>query len=154
MKDEGLKVKVSAVCRLLRKYRETGNIARKLGSRCPTKITPDVLRIVENQMQLDDETTAIQLQRILADNGHPLTLMTILRSREKLGWTFRGSTYCQLIREVNKGNRLRWAQEHVQEACSDGGFLNVLWTDECSVMLECHHHFCCRKQGTPARLKP
>ena len=31
MKDEGLKVKVSAVCRLLRKYQETGNIARKLG---------------------------------------------------------------------------------------------------------------------------
>uniref|UniRef100_A0A1X7SNV9 Transposase Tc1-like domain-containing protein n=1 Tax=Amphimedon queenslandica TaxID=400682 RepID=A0A1X7SNV9_AMPQE len=154
MKDEGLKVKVSAVCRLLRKYRETGNIARKLGSGCPTKITPDVLRIVENQMQLDDEITAIQLQRILADNGHPLTLMTILRSREKLGWTFRGSAYCQLIREVNKGNRLHWAQEHVQEACSDGGFLNVLWTDECSVMLECHRRFCCRKQGTPARPKP
>uniref|UniRef100_A0A1X7U032 Transposase Tc1-like domain-containing protein n=1 Tax=Amphimedon queenslandica TaxID=400682 RepID=A0A1X7U032_AMPQE len=101
-------------------------------------------------MQLDNETTAIQFQRILADNGHPLNLMTTLRSREKVGWTFHGSAYCQLIREVNKGNRLRWAQEHVQEACSDGGFLNVLWTDEYSVMLECRR-FCCRKEGTPAR---
>ena len=105
-------------------------------------------------MQLDDETTAIQLQKILADNGHPLTLMAILRSREKLGWTFRGSAYCHLIREVNKGNRLHWAQDHLQEACSDCGFLNVLWTDECSVMLKCHRHFCCRKEGAPARPKP
>ena len=34
-----------------------------VGSDRPTKITADILRIVEAQMQLDDETTAVQLQK-------------------------------------------------------------------------------------------
>ena len=56
-------------------------------------------------MQFDDETTATQRQKILADNGHNLSLTTILKSRGKLGWTFRGSAYCQIIREENKARR-------------------------------------------------
>ena len=102
LKRNGVKVSVSGVCRLIKKYRETGSINRRPGSGRPTKITADVLRIVETQMKLDDETTAVQLQEILLDNGHPLSLQTILTSREKLGWTYRGSAYCQIIREVNK----------------------------------------------------
>ena len=66
------------------------------GSGRPTKISVDVLRIVENCMQQDDETTAIQLQKILVENGHSISLKTILSSRQKLGWTFRGSAYCQM----------------------------------------------------------
>ena len=81
-----------------------------VGSDRPTKITADILHIVEAQMQLDDETTAVQPQKILVDEGHPLSLKTILASRTKLGWTFRGSAYCQLIRYVNKAKRLAWAQ--------------------------------------------
>lgn len=93
---------VSSVCRLLKKYKNTGSVARLPGSGRPTKITRAVLRIVEEQMLLDDETTAVQLQKILADKGHPLCLQTILNSREKFGWTFRGSAYCQVIRHENK----------------------------------------------------
>ncbi len=102
LKEEGLVVTVSGVCRLLLKYHQTGTIARRPGSGRPSKITIDVLRIVEGQMRLDDETTAIQLQKILLDAGHPLCLQTILNSRQKLVWTFRGSAYCQIIREENK----------------------------------------------------
>ena len=63
------------------------------------KITTNLLRIVENQMQADDETTAVPLRKILVNKGHPLSLKTILASREKLGWTFRGSAYCRVIRQ-------------------------------------------------------
>ena len=153
LKEEKIKVTTSGVCRLLQKYRETGSIARLPGSGRPTKITPEVLQIVETQMQLDDETTAVQLQKILADSGHPLSLKTILSSRHKLGWTFRGSAYCQIIREENKAKRLEWTQEHLNEALNND-FEDVLWTDECSVMLECHRRFCCRKQGMQAKPKP
>ena len=87
------------------------------GSGRPTKITRDVLSIVEAQMQADDETTAVQLQKLLVhvDNGHPLSLKTILASHEKLGWTFRGSTYCHLIRHQNKLKRLQWAKDHLMK---------------------------------------
>ena len=83
-------------------------------------------------MQLDDETTAVQLEKILADQGHKLSLKSILRSRSKLGWTFRGSTYCQLIREQNKAKRLEWAIEN-KDAALNSEFTDVVWTDECSV---------------------
>ena len=104
-------------------------------------------------MQADDETTTVQLKKILVDKGHPLSLKTILASREKLGWTFRGSAYCQIIRQENKQKRLNWAREHLEEALSNQ-FQDVLWTDESSIMLECHRRFCCRKKGAPAKPKP
>ena len=96
------------------------------------KISLRVLHIVEAQMQLDDKTTAVQLEKILADQGHKLSLKSILRSRSKLGWTFHGSAYCQLIREQNKAKRLEWAIEN-KDAALNGEFTDVVWTDECSV---------------------
>ena len=96
----------------------------------------------------DDETTAIQLQKMLLDNGFQLSLNTILRSRAKLGWTFRG---CQLIREANK--RLEWAREYLQ-ASQEDGFQDVVWTDECSVQLETHRRHSYRRKGELPRPKP
>lgn len=104
-------------------------------------------------MKADDEPTAVQLQKILVNKGHPLSLKTILQSREKLGWTYRGSAYCQIIRNANKQKRLKWATEHKNEVLN-GQIEDVLWSDECSVMLECHRRFCWRKKGAPAKLKP
>ena len=153
LREESLNVKVSAVCRLIKKYKETGTIARRMGSGRPTKITPEVLRIVEEQMKKDDETTAVQLQKILVDKGHALSLKTILTSRLKLGWTFRGSAYCQVIRDANKQKRLMWATENLAEV-QHNGFKDVLWTDECSVQLEQHKRFCYRKKSEPPRPKP
>ena len=105
--------------------------------------------IVEEAMRKDDETTAHQLHRILLSKGYQISSKTILRCRTALGWTFRGSAYCQLIREPNKVKRLDWAWKHLND-----NFDDVVWTDECSVQLETHKRFCCRKQGEPPRLKP
>ena len=116
----------------------------------PTKITADI-HIVEAQMQLDDETTAVQLQKNLVE-GHPLSLKTILALCTKLGWTLRGSAYYQLIRHVNKAKQLAWAQDHLQEVLNNQ-FKDVLWTDETSVCLS-DTGFCCRKKGSQARPKP
>lgn len=90
---------VSGVCRLIKKYQATGSIARQPGSGHPSKITSAVLRIVEDQMGLDDETTATQLQKLLLAKGHSLTLQTILNARQQLGWTYRGSAYCQTCKQ-------------------------------------------------------
>ena len=80
LRKEGLNVCRSGVWRFLKKYEETGSVVRRPGSGRPTRITSQVLEIVEKQMQKDDETTAVQLQRILVESGHPLSLKTILRS--------------------------------------------------------------------------
>jgi len=98
-------------------------------------------------MRLDDDTTAVQLLQFIKSKGYDLhvSLRTILRCCTSLGWSFGGSAYCQLLRDVNKQKRLEWARAYQCEA--GDGFNNVIWTDECTVQLETHCRFCCRKQG-------
>lgn len=137
------------ISKLISKYRETGTIVRRPGSGRPTVITPEIKALVEEKMRADDETTAEQLHSLLTSRGIRISKKTILRCHTDLGWTFRGSAYCQLIREPNKLKRLQWAQDHTRD-----NFDDVIWTDECSVQLETHKRFCCRKQGEAPRPKP
>ena len=48
-----------------------------------------------------------------------LNIPTILQCRQKLGWTFRGSSSCQLIRHANKVKRFEWTRQYLNE-CKDG----------------------------------
>ena len=105
--------------------REVRTIVRKKGSGCAAKINDVIKEKIEQHMANDDETTAKQLQELLANEGHTLSKSTILRTRRSLGWTYRGSSYCQLIRKANKSKRLQWAMEYREEAAGDG-FKDVL----------------------------
>lgn len=147
--SESILVSKFGVAKFLKKYTETGTTARKAGSGRPSKITAVVKQLVEARMREDDETTATQLHRMLQENAIDISLSTILRCRTSLGWTFRGSTYCQLIRDANKVKRLAFAQAHRDDTFSD-----VIWTDECTVQLENHRRFCCRKIGEAPKPKP
>ena len=152
LREEGMKASRKGIANFIKRYKETDTIARRPGSGRPSKVTQEVKTIVEEQMRTDDETTAYQLHTLLESKGYKLSLRTILRCRTTLGWTFRGSSYCQLIRDANKQKRLEWAREYVGEA--ENGFQNVIWTDETSVQLETHRRFCCRKVGERPRNKP
>lgn len=149
LENEGIKTTRKSVACFIARYKENCRIARKSGSGRPTKITNFVLRIVESRMRDDDETTATQLNELLFQNGIAMSLRTILRGRALLGWTFRGSRYCQLIRDANKLKRHQWAVEHLHD-----NFANVIWTDETSVQLESHRRFCYRKKGELPTPKP
>ncbi len=149
LREEKLKASRVGIAKLIRKFEETGCVTRLPGSGRPSKITAEIKAIVDEKMREDDETTAYQLHAMLVARGYRISLRTVLRCRTSLGWTFRGSSYCQLIREANKGKRLLWAQQYI-----DDGFENVVWTDECTVQLETHRRFCCRKRGEPPKPKP
>ena len=111
-----------------------------------------MLRLVEEQTQKDDETTAKQLHKMLQDRRYNISWSTILRGRTQLGWTYRGSAYCQLnqIREANKAKRLEWARQHLHEAVTDS-FDNIIFPDECSVQMESHKRRSYRKKGQRQR---
>ena len=71
------------------RFRNIQTISRKRGSGGPTKITPHVMDIVEQQMQHDDETAA---------SASPKYWLRYTSSNDSalpgsLGWTFRGSAY-------------------------------------------------------------
>ena len=150
--EEGLKATRQGIAQFLKRYATTCSIKRARGSGRRPKATLAVRTIVEAQMRTDDETTAKELRRILREKGHALSLSTILRCRRSLGWIFRGSSYCQMIREPNKAKRLEWALQYQAEA--ETGFLDVVYSDETSIQLETHKCFCCRKLGEPPRSKP
>ena len=134
---------------MLEQYQETGTIKRKEGSDRPSKATSEVKQLEEQQMRLDDETTAIQLFFLLRDNNVTISLATILRARTALGWTFRGSAYYQLIRDVNKQKRLEWAQANLGDSFED-----VIRTNEYTVQMESHRRHSFRKIGEAPRPKP
>ena len=146
LEKEKLKCSRVGIYKFLKHYRAMGSTGRRVGSGRPPKVTAEIKQILEHQMRLDDETTAHQLHRLLIKKGYSISLRTILRCRTALGWTFRGSAYCQLIREVNKGKRLAWARK------SPSRFF--IWSDECTVQMESHQRFACRKQGEAPRPQP
>lgn len=152
LEEEGMKASRRGIAYFLKRYTETGTIARLPGSGRPSVVTEEIKAIVEQQMRDDDETTAHQLHSLLNNKGYGLSIRTVLRCRSALGWTFHGSSYCQLIREDNKRKRLEWARKFQGEA--DEGFKDVIWTDETTVQLETHRRFCCRKQGERPKNKP
>lgn len=91
LEEEGIYVSRVTVWKFLRNYNETKCLSRKEGSGRPAKITPQIKAFVEETMKEDDETTAIQLHKKLINNGYSISISTILRCRNELGWTFRGN---------------------------------------------------------------
>ena len=86
-----LQVSRQAINNFLASYKSTNRLVRKPGSGRPIKITDTVKRAVEAKLQADDETTATQLAAILSLCGVSISLATIKRSRELLGWTYHGT---------------------------------------------------------------
>ncbi len=148
LREEGLVCSRVGVYSFIVHSRNHG-IMRKPGSGRPTKMCHEVKSFVERTMQQNDETTAHQLFNLLECEGISISLATILRCRTSLGWTFRGSAYCQLIRDANKELRYNWALQFVNDEFND-----MIYTDETSIQMEAHKRFCCRKQGQAPKPKP
>ena len=152
LRREGIKITRVGVWKFLRRYKKTGTIARKEGTGRKSKLSPEIRKVVDDEMTRNDETTAYQLQKILCDKEVQVSVSSALRYIKALGWTYHGSAYCQLIREVNKMKRLAWAKQHLHEA--EDGFDDVIWTDESSVQCDTHKRFCYRKKHVLPKNKP
>ena len=147
--EDDIQTTKQGVRQFLKRYKLSKTIARKPGSGLPPKLSPSLQQLIENTMRNDDETTATQLQAILASQNMYVSLATIVRNRLDLGWTYRGSAYCQLIRQQNKEKRLDWARTYIND-----DFNNVIWSDETTVQIETHKRYCYRKEGQKPRPKP
>lgn len=149
LESEGIDTCRQTVWRIRRHIRINGTIDPLPKSGRPTKLTGDVLKIIDDAMEADDETTGKELVIKIQNAGKTASRTTVLKGRRALGWTTRGAAYCQMIRAVNREKRLRWAMENLNADFSD-----VIWTDETTVQLETHRRFCCRKLGQKPRYKP
>ena len=147
--EEGHAVTKAGVGKFLRHYKETGTIARAPGSGQTSKMTVEAQRLIEEQMEADDETTGKELQKLMSTNGIEVSSTTALRWRSQLGWTSKSTSYCQMIGDVNKAKRLEWAQLN-----KDMTFDDIIYTDETTVQIETHRHTYCYKRGQKSRYKP
>ena len=109
LKEDGMGASYSGIASFLAHFHKYGSTSRCPGSGRLSLITDVVKRVVDQQMEMDDKTTVVQLEALLAQRRHTISLSTILHCRKSLGWTFRGSAFCQMVHEVNKANRLDWA---------------------------------------------
>ena len=66
------------------------------------------------------------------------------------GWVTSSLHYCQMIRQENKWKRLLWC---LQQTINCENFKDVIWSDECTVMIE-RKRKTCRRAGHPRKLKP
>ena len=82
---EGIVASRRGVAKFLDRSLRRGNIARLPGSGRKSLITDEIRRVVEQQMRLDNETTASQLFVHLRNLGYGLNLRTILRCRTSKG---------------------------------------------------------------------
>ena len=124
LKEEGIATCRQTVWRLQRHIEEYGTVAPLHKSGRLTKLSATALQSIENMMQRDDETTGKELVNTLRGNGVSVSTTTALKGRCLLGWTRRGTAYCQLIRTPN---RLQWARQNI-----GASFEDVIWSDETS----------------------
>ena len=149
LRKEGINTTRQTVWRFEKHVRLHGCIEPLPKSGRPTKLAIGDLEAIENAMERDDETTGKELVALLQRNGFSVSKRTVYRARKKLGWTSRGTAYCQLIRAPNRAKRLEWATQNLGSS-----FECVIWSDETTVLLETHRRFCCRKKGQKPRYKP
>ena len=71
LRDEGLSATRQGLWKLFRRVDTSGTISRR-GRQ--TKLSQEILQIVEDQMQRDDETTAVQLE---GPRGYQISLSTV-----------------------------------------------------------------------------
>lgn len=85
LEDEIL-VSKQGVRQFLKRYADFHTIGRKPGSGLTPKLSLGIQRLIEATMRNDDETTATQLQAMLAQHAIYVSLATIVRNRHQLGW--------------------------------------------------------------------
>ena len=65
-------------------------------------------------MQDNDKMTGKELSSaVLQETGISITAITARTARKSLGWTLRGTGYCQPIRVGNHVKRFDWAKENM-----------------------------------------
>ena len=103
LEEESTFVSRQALYKLFRKF-QTHQTFVDLPHGAPTKkITTEMLCIMEQELSKNDELTATQLLSVLKER-YPIlsvSLATIKRERQRLGWVCTRPHYCQLIREVS-----------------------------------------------------
>ena len=141
-----MKVGHRSVIRFLKCYQGRQSLENAPRSGRPTgEVTLEMMNFLDTEMERNDEVTAPELTGGINNRFETrFSQPKIKRLRQKLGWVGTKTKYCQLIRESNCIKRLQFSQKYWQD---DEQFEDVIFTDECSVMLENHTKILFHREG-------
>ena len=150
LRNENLIVDRSFVMRTVKTFNSCGKLYRdRQGRQSSLSTNKHIHAIIDNCMKENDEMTAKNIQSHLERYRYSVSVSTINRIRNRLGWSLKTTRYCQMIRNNNKPKRVQWATENLNETFED-----VIWSDETSVCLEQYKKRSFRKRGIPMKRKP
>ncbi|KAK6017633.1 hypothetical protein OSTOST_16841 [Ostertagia ostertagi] len=104
----------------------------------------EILMEIERCYKNNSSTTAIDVVNRLKTRGIMVSTTHIKRLRQKLGFKKTTTKYCHTIRDANKLARLDFCREMLEGGV---GFSDCVFTDECTVQIDCSTKFCYVKQG-------
>lgn len=151
---KGVKVTIKMLYLLVAKYRQMRSVADK--PRVPRKklLNEHHYHFIDEQLVVNDELMTRALRQLLqarfSDLG-AVSLRTVGRARQQLGWVVTSPKYCQMIRDANKEKRLDWCRKMIEDKEQ---FDDVIFSDESYIQLETHRKRCYRQKKAPRKLKP
>ena len=83
--EEGYNASKVDVYKFIRRYKESGTIAREPGSGQTSKVNAEIRKLIEDQMQKNDETTIQELKQLLKKEGFDVAQSSIHQWRKYLG---------------------------------------------------------------------
>ena len=149
LREEKTVVSETSLYLLIAKYAKSGKVSNIKRSSRPSILGNEHYKFIDNAMEEDDELTAYKLKKHYPDLN--LSISTVRRARKDLGWVSTKPRYCQLIRDINKEKRLIWCE---QLKSNNDKFLDVIWTDECTVEIQRHSLRCFQKKKQCKKSKP
>ena len=103
LKQEQISITRQALYNLLKKHCESGCLV-DLPKRTRTrKVSDEMVAIIDEALSSNDELTAREIRSILVERWPDLevTLSTIKRIRNQIGWKCTRPHYCQMLRNVS-----------------------------------------------------
>ena len=150
--QDDIKISRWSVIRFLKRYDERQSLENAPKSGRPTAdIDMVTMNFIDSEMEKDDELTAPELtKRVNERFGTKFSTDKVKRLRRKLGWVCTATKYCQLIREPNRVKRREFCEKCLQDKEQ---FDDVIFTDECSVLLENHSKISFHRKWEQPKLK-
>ena len=159
LEEEGIRVSKVSLYLLFKKYEETQSIEHLKRRPRQQRLAKYHYRFIDDIMAENNDYTSRQLHSALMSQHpdlHDISVSTIKRARVSLGWISKKTRYCALISNCNQEKRVKFC--NMLTTNKELEFLDVIWTNECSVQLESHrkityhnHQECVPEQSIPTK---
>ena len=153
LRDEGRVTTRATIRRWIFRWEQDRGLNDDFRRGRPSKFTIEISEYMERRLEDDDETTSVELQRLIArEFGVMISSAAIRRHlRESLQWVVVKTRCGPMISDANKQKRLEFAKMCLE---NQDNFDNIIWTDESSVQLKRHCQTMRVKVGREVPFKP